>query len=1058
MSARPFCVDWLPAMVPGNIQADLESARLLKPLWYGAGDSRLFDVARTDWIYRKEFTMPGSFSGRRIRLCFDGVDYACEVWLNGARIGGNPNMYRQFAFDVSDHVRIGERNRLDVRIQRMPEVLVPYLEKSDGKLSGQNTPWWLVDGMTKTNEVLKDLKSPTNFGYDWGVNIWTLGIWKDVRLEASGPALIENMKVETPLSSDYSRATVKVAAVVDSLVAGPAKLRMKVSGHGPDRVTEQSVTLVPGANRLQAQLELQEPALWWPNGHGRQPLYMLEATVVDASGKVSDARRTRFGVREVRWELTSEAPADFPQKYMPVINGRRIRMIGSNLIPPDLLFARIPERAPHLLRTARALGFTTLRVWGGGVILTPEIYDLADELGLMLMLEIPIANIDPKANPELLKNLSLTLPNIIRQVWNHPSIIEYTGGNEMRYGKVHKDLSVIEHIQGIFAEVDPSRVFRETDPTTGGTHGPWHAALKLENKIDPLQQYTTWNFLLPQVPDASGRIPTGPTSRISQSMRCGEFGYQTTGHVEVWHRDIPPGSQWPIDNEDPVLIRKNATYAVFDDDNWLMKPVIDFLFGDSPDLGRLLKAGQYVGGEGLRYAMDAIRRRGTATGGMMNWDFNEPWTNGAGSYVVDYDGRPLMNSAFLKQAVDQLSLSLRHTSPLYDIREGIQTALYLTSDSDQPVKDLAWAWRVRDRRGAVVSSGAGAVAINPIEVKKLADIAVTLPEKTAFGPFFLELQLNDSHGRRLHERVHVFGLRGVRAPLQGLLDRSLLDQDDDPAALQAVFATDNKAMPAVSRPVRQTSLQVSSTVFGVEGGEEWLELTLSNTGKMTALFCDPRPVLNYRTDLIIDNLFVSIPPGETRMLKIHAPLRPREGLSLAQTGWRIESWNAGPLSIEPSTDVVLALGRADRMTREYAGYPGPTPPVKASVVSLTGRQPDPGNVPCLMEEGRVVEFTFDSGSDSVRQGALLRIHSADQSGIGAQVQVELNGRSFELQLPEGYGIQKESPAHLARAQTTILALPVGLLKPANNVLRIRTVNAGWFTWDALDLRMGKGVE
>jgi len=86
MSARPFCVDWLPAMVPGNIQADLESARLLKPLWYGAGDSRLFDVARTDWIYRKEFTMPGSFSGRRIRLCFDGVDYACEVWLNGARI------------------------------------------------------------------------------------------------------------------------------------------------------------------------------------------------------------------------------------------------------------------------------------------------------------------------------------------------------------------------------------------------------------------------------------------------------------------------------------------------------------------------------------------------------------------------------------------------------------------------------------------------------------------------------------------------------------------------------------------------------------------------------------------------------------------------------------------------------------------------------------------------------------------------------------------------------------------------------------------------------------
>ena len=37
---------WIPARVPGNIQADLEAAHHLKPLWYGAGDARLADVAK----------------------------------------------------------------------------------------------------------------------------------------------------------------------------------------------------------------------------------------------------------------------------------------------------------------------------------------------------------------------------------------------------------------------------------------------------------------------------------------------------------------------------------------------------------------------------------------------------------------------------------------------------------------------------------------------------------------------------------------------------------------------------------------------------------------------------------------------------------------------------------------------------------------------------------------------------------------------------------------------------------------------------------------------------
>ena len=114
---------WIPATVPGNIQADLEAAHLLTPLWYGLGDPRMHDAACKDWWYRKDVAVPAQFAGKRVTLVFDGVDHECEVFFNGQKVGGNAGMYKRFWCDVSEAVRPGQVNRLAVRIARMPEEL-----------------------------------------------------------------------------------------------------------------------------------------------------------------------------------------------------------------------------------------------------------------------------------------------------------------------------------------------------------------------------------------------------------------------------------------------------------------------------------------------------------------------------------------------------------------------------------------------------------------------------------------------------------------------------------------------------------------------------------------------------------------------------------------------------------------------------------------------------------------------------------------------------------------------------------------------------------------------
>jgi beta-mannosidase len=126
---------WTAATVPGNIQADLEAVHLLQPLWYGSGDPHLAEVAQKDWWYRKDFVVSKDFEGKRIKLIFDGVDYECEVWLNGVKLGHNAGMFRRFGFDVADVLKPGQTNRLALKIYRMPEEIVPYLICSDGRQS-----------------------------------------------------------------------------------------------------------------------------------------------------------------------------------------------------------------------------------------------------------------------------------------------------------------------------------------------------------------------------------------------------------------------------------------------------------------------------------------------------------------------------------------------------------------------------------------------------------------------------------------------------------------------------------------------------------------------------------------------------------------------------------------------------------------------------------------------------------------------------------------------------------------------------------------------------------
>ena len=121
---------------------------------------------------------------------------------------------------------------------------------------------------------------------------------------------------------------------------------------------------------------------------------------------------------------------------------------------------------------------------------------------------------------------------------------------------------------------------------------------------------------------------------------------------------------------------------------------------------------------------------------------------------------------------------------------------------------------------------------------------------------------------------------------------------------------------------------------------------------MTALFCQPHPVLSYRRDIDTDNNQAFIPPGETRVITISAPTTSDKELSLAATGWRFSCWNADDLTIAPADELLFSIGRRDAMTREYQGYSDTAAVPDKLDLTITGKRPEPSALPFLMTAER----------------------------------------------------------------------------------------------------------
>ena len=123
-----------------------------------------------------------------------------------------------------------------------------------------------------------------------------------------------------------------------------------------------------------------EISLWWPNGHGDQPLYQL---IVSINSQLIGSRL--IGFRTVELIQNNYSIGINGSSFFFRINSRPMFIKGSNWIPSDAFQERVSnEKLTNLLKSAQLAGMNMLRIWGGGIYERDFFYEIADRLGIML--------------------------------------------------------------------------------------------------------------------------------------------------------------------------------------------------------------------------------------------------------------------------------------------------------------------------------------------------------------------------------------------------------------------------------------------------------------------------------------------------------------------------------------------------------------------------------------------------------------------------------------------------------------------------------------------------
>lgn len=382
-----------------KVLEDGESRELLR-----AGRTGALPFIGTGW-YRYDLGSLPLREGQCYRLEFDGAMSRAEVYVNGQLAGTRPYGYSSFAFDITDLLQEGSRNIVAVRLENLPE----------------SSRWYPGAGLYRHVRLVR--MSPVHVAH-WGTCVTTPQVGAD-------------------------SATVVVRTGVENLRESP-DVELKTTILDPDgRTVAESVVALSGDRLGESVQEFRLGAVRKWDIDSPQ-LYTAVSTLSE-NGRVVDEYSTPFGIRSF----------SFDSERGFSLNGRRVALQGVCL-HHDLgpLGAAVNRRAiERQLEIMKQMGCNAIRTSHNPA--APELLDLCDRMGLLVMEESFDEWRIPKNrngySPFFDQWAERDLADMIRRDRNHPSIVIWSIGNEVREQNRPEGVETARFLAEVCRREDPTR-------------------------------------------------------------------------------------------------------------------------------------------------------------------------------------------------------------------------------------------------------------------------------------------------------------------------------------------------------------------------------------------------------------------------------------------------------------------------------------------------------------------------------------------------------------------------------------------------------------------------
>lgn len=346
-----------------------------------------------------------STPGKQTTLIFDGAMSEARVFVNGKEACFWPCGYNSFYCDVTSLVNEdGKNNTLAVRLENRP----------------QSSRWYPGAGLYRNVHVVTTEKIHVPV---WGTQITTPYVKDEYASVCLRTTILNAGKTELIVVTDIMDADGQVVST---------KTNKGVINHGQP-FTQNFI--------------VERPKLWSPE----TPVLYKAVSKIYSGDTLLDTYSTRFGIRTIEYIADKGFYLNGKRrKFQGVCNHHDLGPLGAAINVAALR---------HQLTLLKEMGCDAIRTSHN--MPAPELVELCDEMGFMMMLEPfdewDIAKCDNGYHRFFNEWAEKDMVNMLRQYRNNPCVVMWSIGNEVPTQWSPEGYKVAKFLQDICHREDPTR-------------------------------------------------------------------------------------------------------------------------------------------------------------------------------------------------------------------------------------------------------------------------------------------------------------------------------------------------------------------------------------------------------------------------------------------------------------------------------------------------------------------------------------------------------------------------------------------------------------------------